>query len=80
MNRDHAILRNNGLKKRYPGRVLIPFANKGDNDDIACFELGKGEEVQIIHDFASQGFEQRGVYNNFWNWFKSAVNEMINFD
>ena len=30
-----------------------------DNDDTACFEIGKGSKVQLIHDFASEGFEQR---------------------
>lgn len=39
--------------------LVIPFARRDDNDDIACFEVGKGKSVQIIHDFASEGFEQR---------------------
>lgn len=43
----------------HPNRCLIPFAKRDDNDDIACFELGKGESVIIIHDFASHGFEDR---------------------
>ena len=30
-----------------------------DNDDTACFEIGKGSKVQLIHDFVSEGFEQR---------------------
>ena len=48
-----------GMKKRYPNRKLIPFAKRVDNDDTACFEIGKGSKVQLIHDFASEGFEQR---------------------
>ena len=47
------------MKKRYPNRKLIPFAKRVDNDDTACFEIGKGSKVQLIHDFASEGFEQR---------------------
>ncbi|MDP4095577.1 hypothetical protein OIN60_02065 [Paenibacillus sp. P96] len=45
MNGDHVISRMEGLKERYPSRVLIPFARRLDNDDLACFELMKGEGV-----------------------------------
>lgn len=69
-----------GLKERYPNRELVPFARRGDNDDIACFEVNKGETVQIIHDYASQGYEQRHVYENFWDWFRDAIEEMIEFE
>lgn len=69
-----------GLSKRYPERELIPFARRLDNDDVACFELSKGDEVQIIHDFASAGYEQREVFTNYWDWFKEAINQMIDFD
>ena len=34
-----------GLMERYPDRKLIPFARRDDNDDIACFEIGKEEKV-----------------------------------
>ena len=48
-----------GLQTRYPNRKLIPFAKRSDCDDTACFEIGKGGKVQLIHDFASPGWEQR---------------------
>ena len=73
-------LRIQGLKERYPERILIPFARRYDNDDVACFELYKDEEIQIIHDFASVGYEQRGVYITFWDWFRTAIEDMIQFD
>ena len=41
MQQEQAILRIKGLKERYPGRKLIPFARRDDSDDIACFEVGK---------------------------------------
>ena len=44
------------------------------------FEVGKGEKVQIIHDFASEGYEQRNEYNDFWDWLKDAIDEMIEFN
>lgn len=52
MDSQQATSINNGMKKRYPNRNLIPFAKRVDNDDTACFELEKGSKVQVIHDFA----------------------------
>lgn len=66
-----------GLQNRYPLRKLIPFARRDDCDDIACFEIGSKNEVQIIHDFASAGYEQRTEYSRFWEWLRAAVDEMI---
>jgi len=80
MNEDQVLQRLKGLHMRYPDRVLIPFARRDDNDDIACFEVGKNEEVQIIHDFASSGYEQRKSYITFWDWFRDAIDEMIDFE
>ena len=56
---------------------LVPFARRDDSDDIACFDIKKNSKVQIIHDFASAGYEQRKEYNTFWEWFKEAIQEMI---
>ncbi|MDR2977781.1 MAG: MafI family immunity protein [Streptococcaceae bacterium] len=80
MDNEQILSRFQGLKERYPERVLIPFARRQDNDDIACFELGKGAEVRIIHDFATPGWEQRGTYADFWAWFRAAEEAMIDFD
>jgi hypothetical protein len=70
-----------GLSKRYPNRMVIPFARREDNDDVACFivrdpEQGAGEII-IIHDFASVGYEVCGRIQVFWDWFRLAVDEMI---
>lgn len=45
--------------------------------NIESLESKIGEKVQIIHDFASEGYEQRNEYNDFWDWLKDAINEMI---
>jgi len=66
------------LEKNYPKRELVPFASRCDNDDIACWEKGKDNQVFIIHNYASSGWESRGKYKDFWTWFKNeAVEEMI---
>lgn len=80
MDKEQIIIRLEGLTNRYPNRELIPFAKRFDNDDVACFELGKGDVVQIIHDFSSSGYEQRKEYKSFWDWFRGSIDEMIDFD
>lgn len=80
MPKEQVEIRIKGLKNRYPKRKLIPFARRDDNDDIACFEIGKGNKVQIIHDFSNEGYEQRKEYDCFWTWFKDAIEEMIKED
>lgn len=77
MSSEQVEIRIKGLKERYPDRKLIPFARRDDNDDIACFDIEKNNKVQIIHDFASVGYEQRREYDTFWDWFKVAIQEMI---
>ena len=74
MSNEQIDIRIKGLKSRYPSRNLIPFARR---DDIACFEIGKGNRVQVIHDFAGEDFEQRKEYECFWDWFRDAIDEMI---
>ena len=64
-----------GLKKRYPTRDIFPFARRDYTDDIACWEKGQGEKVFIIHDFASSGFEQREIFNNFDAWYQWALQQ-----
>lgn len=65
------------INDRYPDRKLIPFAKRTDTDDVACFEIDKPNEVQIIHDFADPGWEQREGYPDFWSWFLSAVEALV---
>lgn len=66
-----------GMQKRFPNRKLIPFAKRCDCDDVACFELDKPGKVEIIHDFCDPGWEQRGEYDSFWDWFMDVIQEMI---
>ncbi|KMT61624.1 hypothetical protein X559_2041 [Paenilisteria newyorkensis] len=36
--------------------------------------------MQLIHDFSSEGYEQRGEFEDFWVWVKEAVCDMIEFN
>ena len=69
------IIRYEGLKNHYPRRKLFPFARRDDNDDIACWEKDKPGVVQIIHDFASPGWEQRQTFDSFEEWYQFALSE-----
>lgn len=80
MDEESAKKRLEGLRLRYPDRQLIPFARRGDCDDIACFEVGMGEQVYIIHDFSSIGYEQREIFNSVWEWLKYVIDIMIEYE
>ncbi len=69
-----------GLQERFRDRTLIPFASRQDNDDIACWDTQQGQSVLVVHDFASPGWEHRGRFESFWDWFRRAIEEMIDFD
>jgi hypothetical protein len=65
------------LKERYPERDLFAFAARLDNGDIACWEQGVTSQVLVMHDFASEGYTNRRVFDSFWNWFRNATEDMI---
>lgn len=66
-----------GLSSRFPKRTLVPFARRWDNDDLACWDGRDSVTVFVIHDFASPGYEQRQKFESFWDWFRSAIEDMI---
>lgn len=68
------------LMETYPDRRLVPFAARYDNDDLACFEVGFGGRVFIVHMGADPGWERRQEYGDFWDWFQVAVDELIEED
>ena len=72
--------RHKSMKERYPHRNVIPFAARYDCDDVACFEIGYGERIFVVHDYSSEGYERRQEYADFWTWFKAAIQELIDGD
>jgi hypothetical protein len=72
--------RHRGLRERFPARTLVPFARREDNDDVACWEAGKGDRVVRIHDFSKAGTENRGEFPDFYAWLRQAVEDLIEFD
>jgi hypothetical protein len=80
MDGEQVKLRIDGLRKRYPKRMLVPFARREDNDDVACFEMGKGRKVFVIHDYASEGWERRKEFSDFWSWLEDTIKDMIVYE
>ncbi len=78
-DKQNGLKRLEGLRKRYPDRVLVPFARRSDNDDIACLGT-ESEKVFIIHDFASAGHEERETYQDIWTWLKHVIDSMIDYE
>ncbi|MFF1820615.1 hypothetical protein ACFVWG_25140 [Kribbella sp. NPDC058245] len=68
-----------GLGDRYPGRGLVPFARRQDNDDVACWTVGS-PEVLLIHDFADPGYELRETLPSFYDWLRRAVEDLVEFE
>lgn len=68
-----------GLSLRYPRETYRPFAQRTDNDDVACW-LGDSAVVVIIHDFADAGAELRRQYPSFRSWLHSAIDDALDFD
>lgn len=79
MPRDLAKKRMTGLRARYRTKY-VPFARRQDNDDLACIDPDEPGCVVIVHDFSSEGAERVARYDTFWNWFRSAVDDMIAFE
>ena len=70
-----------GLAGRFPNRRLVPFANRQDNDDVACWDLRRDpQQVVVIHDFADPGWEHRAEYPTFYAWLRQAIEDLIEFD
>ena len=79
MPRELALKRMQGLRLRY-SRKYVPFARRQDNDDLACVDPARPNEVVVVHDFASEGSEERRRFESFWDWFRAAVEDMIAFE
>ncbi|SNQ47111.1 conserved hypothetical protein [Frankia canadensis] len=65
-----------GLRSRYPDDCFVPFAERQDNDDVACWDLDSGG-ITVVHDFASPGYHRENEFASFNAWFRQAVEDFI---
>ncbi len=72
--------RNDGLRKRFPDRKLVPFARRLDNDDVAAWDSDRAGKVVILHDFASPGWEHQAEFATFYDWLRQVVDDFIEYD
>lgn len=68
-----------GIKKRYPNRVLVPFAFRQDCDEVACWDVKDGNKVKIIEDYTRANLDEDIPYDSFLDWLSQAVSDMIDF-
>jgi hypothetical protein len=75
---DYLLDRYLGMRERYPRKTYIPFAEKQDTVDFACW-TGPSAQVTLVHDFASPGWELRShqTWPNFHAWLREAVDDYI---
>jgi hypothetical protein len=69
-----------GMRSRYPTRHLVPFAARQDSDDVAAWDSQDPGRVVIIHDYASPGDELVEEHPSFADWFKYAIQDMLDWD
>lgn len=65
------------LRQTFPKRHLVPFAARYDCDDLACFDVEYVDKVIIINDQDYADDENIQEFETFWNWFISAIKELI---
>lgn len=81
-----SIMMGDYLKKRYEVFIennnykhkLLPFARRLDNDDLACWDLTLNKIV-VVHDYTQEGWERKRYFDNFWDWFRFAIEGMIHW-
>lgn len=76
---DRLATRAAGLRNRYRERILVPFAERIDNDDVACWDIDR-DRVAIVHDFAGPGWEHVAEFADFYDWLRQAVDDLIEYD
>lgn len=64
------------FRSRY-ARDLFPIAHRHGTDEVACIESGCETMVKIINGYTSSGHENVVEFGSFWEWFRSAIDEMI---
>lgn len=72
--------RHEGIARRYPQRTLVPFADRVDRDSVACWDMDRGGIISIIEDFEVDGYEQDETVDDFKDWLRRALADMIAFE
>lgn len=70
------------LRRQYTDKQYVPFARRLDTDDVACIvpSAANPEQVLLVHLFASPGWEVDEQFDSFWEWYRVAVDAMIELE
>ncbi|SNQ47166.1 conserved hypothetical protein [Frankia canadensis] len=68
----------NTLAERFPENHLVPFARYAPNDDVVCWHPETGKIVTV--DPWDRHWYSNRDYENFWAWFRQAIEDLIAFD
>ena len=64
----------------YPEEALVPLAHKTDSDEVACFDKANPRGITIFNlEFRGRSGRVR-TYSSFYDWFRSAVNDFLEFE
>ena len=66
------------LHVRWPGRNLIAFARRTDNDSVACFDKGPdgtGKAILVVADLDGADGATERHYPGFGAWFDTALSD-----
>jgi hypothetical protein len=66
------------LAETFPDQQLVPFAGYMENDDVVCWHPATGKIVTV--DPPDKHWYKDGTYDNFWSWFRRAIEDMIAYD
>ncbi len=69
------------VNAQHPGRHVVPFARRKDNNDVACFTVLVGileQRVLLIQATGQAGLEME--FPSLWEWFRLAVEDMIEWE
>lgn len=70
----------NYFRKQFPYLVLVPFAKNEFSDDVYCFagnDRSGDPAVLIIHGFTTPGWEFRGMWRSFSDWYLDAQEQHV---
>lgn len=79
MTREQSTVIQEQLKRQCSSTELIPFARRGDNEDIACFEVRNNKRVVVLKNCEYLGYRPRQEFGSIWDWFRDAIETMIAF-
>ena len=68
------------LREQFVYLMLVPFAKDKFSDDVFCFagnDTSRDPAVLVIHGFTTPGWEYRGMWRSFSDWYLDAQQQHV---